>query len=101
MFICEIWLFDWYFLNSANLICQTRIFRSVSEGLFNLEITRVDCINQVWMPAQELLWNPRLVLSKFLSKLKLPSGSWGTNHTRLDRCSIKNKQCAKVFKTTS
>ena len=32
------------FLNSANLICQVRISRSVSEGPFDFEITRVDCM---------------------------------------------------------
>ena len=37
MFICEIWLFDWYFPQ----FCTSR---SVSEGPFDFEITRVDCI---------------------------------------------------------
>ena len=32
------------FLNSANLIVEVRISRSVSEGPFDFEITRVDCI---------------------------------------------------------
>ena len=34
------------FLNSANLIChvEVRISRCVSEGPFDFEITRVDCI---------------------------------------------------------
>ena len=31
------------FLNSENLICRSTDSRSVSEGPFNFEITRVDC----------------------------------------------------------
>ena len=31
-------------LNSENLICRVRTSRNVSEGPFNFEITRVDCI---------------------------------------------------------
>ena len=44
MFICEIWLFNWYFLNSAHLICRSTdisVIISVSEGPFDFEITRV------------------------------------------------------------
>ena len=40
MFICEIWLFDLYFLSSANLLCQSTDLK----GPFDFEITRADCI---------------------------------------------------------
>ena len=44
MFICEIWLFDWYF----SLFCTSDMSKygyldGVSEGPFDFEITRVDC----------------------------------------------------------
>ena len=42
MFICEMWLFDWYFPQFCT--SEVRISRSVSEGPFDFEITRVDCI---------------------------------------------------------
>ena len=45
MFICEIWLFDWYFPQ----FCKSDMSKygylgSVSEGPFDFKITRVDCI---------------------------------------------------------
>ena len=44
MFICEIWLFDWYFPQFCTFdMSVVRISRSVSEGPFDFEITRVDC----------------------------------------------------------
>ena len=42
MFICEIWLFVWYFLQFCTYV-EVRISRSVSEGPFDFEKTRVDC----------------------------------------------------------
>ena len=42
--ICEIWLFDLFFLqfyNSDNV--KVRISRSILESPFDIEITRVDC----------------------------------------------------------
>ena len=44
MFICEVWLFFGSFLNSADLICRSMDVSKCSEGLFDFEITRVDCI---------------------------------------------------------
>ena len=42
MFICETWLFDWYFPQFYK--SDVRISRSVLEGPFDFMITRVDCI---------------------------------------------------------
>ena len=45
MFICEIWLFVWYFPQFCTSdMLEVRIFRSVTAGPFDFEITRVDCI---------------------------------------------------------
>ena len=44
MLICKIWLFDWYFPQFCKSDIEVRISRSVSEGPFDFEITRVDCI---------------------------------------------------------
>ena len=45
MFICEILLFGWYFSQfcTSDMSIEVRISRSVSEGPFDFEITRVDC----------------------------------------------------------
>ena len=42
MFICEIWLFDWFFPQFCTSD-EVWISRSVSEGPLDFEITRVDC----------------------------------------------------------
>ena len=48
MFICEIWLFDLVFFSIQHIwYVEVRISRSVSEGPFDFEITRVDCID-IW-----------------------------------------------------
>ena len=44
MFICEIWLFVWYFPKFCTSDMSKYRSRSVSEGPFDFEITRVDCI---------------------------------------------------------
>ena len=36
MFICEIWLFHWYFLYSANLICRSTDFSKCFRGSLRL-----------------------------------------------------------------
>ena len=46
MFICVIRLFNWYFPQFCE--SEVQISRSVSEGLFEFEITRVDCISD-WL----------------------------------------------------
>ena len=44
MFICEIWMFVWYFPQFCTSdMSKYGISRSVSEGPFDFEITRVDC----------------------------------------------------------
>ena len=42
MFICEIWLFVWYFPQFCTSV-EVRISRSVSVGPFDFAITRFDC----------------------------------------------------------
>ena len=44
MYICEMWLFDSFFLNSANLIYRSTDIIKFFRGPFDFEITRVDCI---------------------------------------------------------
>ena len=45
MFICVIWLFDWYFPQFCKSeMLKYGLSRSFSEGPFDFEITRVDCI---------------------------------------------------------
>ena len=41
--ICEMWLFDLFFLNSANLIYQCTDISNNFRESFGFEITRVDC----------------------------------------------------------
>ena len=44
MFICECWLFDWYFPQFCKFD-MSKCGYLVSEGPFNFEIMRVDCIS--------------------------------------------------------
>ena len=48
MFICEIWLFDWYFpqfcTSDMSKYGYLEVFESVPSTCFDFEITRVDCI---------------------------------------------------------
>ena len=54
MFICEIWLFDWYFSSILQIwYVEVRISRSVLEGPF--EITRVD--------SNMIFWSSRMVMA--------------------------------------
>ena len=49
MFICEIWLFDWYFSQYCTSdMSKYGVFRSFSEGPFDFEIKRVDCIIKLY-----------------------------------------------------
>ena len=43
MFVCEIWLFDWYFPQFCTSDMSKYGYLEVSEGPFDFEITRVDC----------------------------------------------------------
>ena len=44
MFICEIWLFKWFFRSILHILyVEVRLSRNVSEGPFDFEISRVDC----------------------------------------------------------
>ena len=44
VYICIMWLFHLFFLNSANLICQSMDISSISESPLEFEIVKVDCI---------------------------------------------------------
>ena len=62
MFICEIWLFVWYFPQFCTSDMSKYGFLSVSAGPFDFEITRVDCsmqgnvsIMDVWRGWKNLL----------------------------------------------
>ena len=44
IFICEMWLFDLFFLNSANLICRGRDVSKYFRESLDFEILRVDCM---------------------------------------------------------
>ena len=43
MFVCKIWLFDWYFPQFCKSDMSKYGYLEVSEGLFDFEITRVNC----------------------------------------------------------
>ena len=48
MFICAIWLFDWYFPQFCKSDMSKYGYLEVfSEGSFEFEIMRIDCILQV------------------------------------------------------
>ena len=47
MFICIIWLFDWYFPQLGTFDISKYGYLSVLEGPFDFEITRVDYIISV------------------------------------------------------
>ena len=55
MFICEIWLFGWYFSQFCTSdMSKYGYLEVVSEGPFDVEIKRVDCIfhfpTQIYSP---------------------------------------------------
>ena len=57
MFICEIWLFDWYFPQFCKSDMSKYGYLGVSEGPFNFEITRVDCNNKNGTSFEEKVYN--------------------------------------------
>ena len=48
MFICEIWLFVWYFPQFCTSDMSKYGYLEVFQSPFDFEITRVDCICRMW-----------------------------------------------------
>ena len=53
------WLFDLFFLNSANLYVGVRISRGISEGPLDFEITGVDCMYKVKQSQRTIKYKSR------------------------------------------
>ena len=82
MFICECWLFDWYFPQFCKFD-MSKCGYLVSEGPFNFEIMRVDCISFFFsfldslciLCLKEIIWAMATFLPFFLAMGKL-FGPW-------------------------